>query len=518
MPNTKIKKVVVLGAGSAGFMAAGAVKITCPDLEVVVLRSPDIKIIGVGEGSTVVLTHFLHGFLKVDFREFYQVARPTWKLGLHFIWGPRKFFNFSFPIYLTNKVPGLPRETAFYCFDQEEYGDVYTMMMYEHRVFERSPEGAPVLHGGYAYHVENETFVAYLETHVRRMGVRIVDDEVQGVAQDDNGITALHLKSGRAESADLYVDCSGFASVLLGKAMNEPFCSFADTLFCDRAVVGNWLRSGEPILPYTTCETMSSGWAWQIEHEDRIARGYVYSSGFISDEDAEAELRRANPKIGATRVVRFISGHYRNTWVKNVVAIGNASGFVEPLEATALGVIAAQSQLLAASIAESGREIRDTYRKHYSRYVNLAWSSIRDFLSIHYRFNRRFDTPFWNFCWNCTPLHGAEPIVEYYLENGPGSLLTQLLIGPMDGFGPEGYYTLLIGQQVPSKNPYRPSEQERALFQRWQQENRNRALQAMTIEETLQYMRSPQWTWGQQRPPARSTQPQQQVVSQSFLV
>src|SRR4030095_13528653 len=121
--------------------------------------------------------------------------------------------------------------------------------------------------------------------------------------------------------------------------------------FNDRAVVGGWDRAaGEPIKPYTTCQTMNSGWCWQIEHERRVHRGYVYFSAFISDENAEREFRAACPRVGPTRIVKFVSGRYERNWVKNVVAIGNASGFVEPLEATALGVIAMQCRLLAGSL------------------------------------------------------------------------------------------------------------------------------------------------------------------------
>ena len=138
---------------------------------------------------------------------------------------------------------------------------------------------------------------------------------------------------------DLYIDSSGFASVLLGKALAEPFISFQSSLFDDRAVVGWWPRGEEPIQPYTTAESMSAGRNWRIDHETRIDRGYVYCSAYISDTDAEAEFRTKNPKVSDTRIVKFKTGRYVRGWVKNVVAIGNASGFVEPLESTALGAL-----------------------------------------------------------------------------------------------------------------------------------------------------------------------------------
>ena len=215
------------------------------------------------------------------------------------------------------------------------------------------------------------------------------------------------LASGPTVAADLYVDCSGFASALLAKTLGEPFVSYKSSLFCDRAVVGGWERADEPIKPYTTCETMNAGWCWQIEHEMRINRGYVYGSDFISDTDAEAEFRAANPRIASTRIVKFVSGRYQRCWVKNVVAIGNSSGFVEPLEATALGVIGVYSSLLADMLVNCDREIRPCQVAHFNRYHARYWDGIRDFLAVHYRFNDRLRTPFWEHCLRHTELAGA---------------------------------------------------------------------------------------------------------------
>src|SRR5205085_6173192 len=133
---------------------------------------------------------------------------------------------------------------------------------------------------------------------------------------------------GAVASADLYIDCSGFRSLLLGQTLKEPFVSYKSTLFCSRAVISEWNRTDEPIQPYTTCETMECGWCWRIDHENFISRGYVYSPEFISDSDAEAEFRRKNPRVESTRIVKFVSGRYERCWVKNVIAMGNSAGFV----------------------------------------------------------------------------------------------------------------------------------------------------------------------------------------------
>jgi tryptophan halogenase len=344
-----------------------------------------------------------------------------------------------------------------------------------------------------AYHVENEKFVRFLEEYAVALGVTIRDDTVTEVEQNEHGVAALRLESGQRETADLYVDASGFASVLLGKALGEPFQSYKSSLFCDRAVVGGWDRTAPEdmvIKPYTTCETMDSGWCWQIEHENRINRGYVYSSGFISDEDAEKEFRMKNPRVGPTRVVRFIAGRYRNFWVKNVVAVGNAAGFVEPLEATALGAIATQSRVLTNTLAECDGQVTPTIRQYFNRVQTRSSDEIRDFLAVHYKFNKRLNTPFWQHCCEATELCGATETVEFYRENGPCQWLSETL-NSANQFGMPGYLALLLGQQVGYQRRYQPGKAELQVWNAERQKLKGMAMRALTVKETLEKIRSP---------------------------
>jgi tryptophan halogenase len=489
-----VNKIIVLGGGSAGFIAALTLKSRLPALHVLVIRSKEIGIIGVGEGSTFALTRFLHDYLRVDEKKFFDIARPSFKLGLRFVWGTRPYFNYTFGPGPELMTPELPKSCGFYADEDMEYWDLYSSMMTHDRAFERAGIG-PKFHNSLAYHFENEKFVRFLEDAAQAAGVEIVDDTVLEVKQDEQGISGLVLKSGTTQAADLYVDSSGFASVLLSKTLGEPFISFKTSLFCDRAVVGGWDRTDEVIKPYTTCETMDSGWCWQIEHENRINRGYVYSSAFISDEQAEREFRTKNPKVAATRPVRFVSGRYERRWVKNVVAIGNASGFVEPLEATALGVIALQSRHLTQTLIESDRQPTTTQIACTNVDHALEWDAIRRFIAIHYKYNKRLETPFWRECWEKTDLAGAERIVEYYRENGPAPYWVSTLFTGNDQFGFAGYAALLMGQQVPFRKTHLPSESERRTWQARRQRNKEAALRAMTVKETLDLLHSPKWKW-----------------------
>jgi tryptophan 7-halogenase len=491
-----IRQVVVLGGGSAGLLAALALKRHLPQLTVRIVHSREIGIIGVGEGSTADLPSHLHGFLGIDPADFHQRARPTWKLGVHFEWGPRQSFEYTFTKTFVGTAPGLPRLLGFYAWDDCDSLDLNSALMQEGKAFKRLPNGAPLLGRSLAYHMENADFVAALEHYATVIGVLFTEGKVRAVERGPTGVASLELESGERITADLFVDASGFRSELLGTVLGEQFESFDDALFCDRAIAGGWERTTEPVLPYTRAETMNAGWAWQIEHERHVNRGYVFSSAFISDDEAEAEFRRKNPKVQKTRIVKFRSGHYPKSWVDNVVAIGNSAGFVEPLEATALFVISNACRALIYALADCECDPTQTMRDSYSRTVGRLWVEIRDFLAVHYRYNVRLDTPFWHHCQNETPLHSAQSIVDYYTENGPSvTFACDLLPSETSIFQLEGFYTLLLGQKVPHRRvkPLTPDEQ--FVLRGLRQSNTMDAQGGLDVVESLALIRGPYWRW-----------------------
>lgn len=490
-----IQNVLVLGGGSAGFLAALTLKTRIPALAITILRSKEIGIIGVGEGTTVAVPKHLHSYLNFDPGEFHRQADPTWKLGIRFLWGSRPFFDYTFNYQMDWKWERLSKNNGYYCDEACAYADQPSALMSHNKAFVRQANGDPLIGRDFGYHIENEKFVTYLEGKATERGINIVDDTVADVRQDDQGIAALHLTSGAMLAADLYVDCSGFRSLLLGQTLGERFISFKPTLLCDRAIPGGWQRTDEPIKPYTTAETMNAGWCWQIEHLTRIIRGYVYSSDFISDEEAEREFRQKNPKVESTRIIKFPSGRYDRSWVKNVVAIGNASGFVEPLEATSLAVICDESRLLAESLVDCERQPGPTLKESYNHISARAWDTIRYFLGMHYKFNTRLDTPFWRACREKADLGPAESIVDYYRDNGPSTYGRTALLRINDIFGMEGYLCMLVGQRVPYRKTWQAPVSERQIWNGIRAEHRAKALTGMTIPEAYQAILSPEWRW-----------------------
>ena len=491
-----IQNVVVLGAGSAGLIAAISLKCKLPMLNVRIVRSPDIGVIGVGEGTTPTLPNHLFQYLGINRKFFYANAQPTWKIGIRLVWGPRPHFYYPLLREVELQRADLPMTNGYYCQEDCSIIGQLTALMENGKVFMRNTDGSPNMHAGIGFHIENKKLVDTLETIARSLNIEFIDARVAGATRGKMGIDSITLDDGRQIAADFFIDSSGFRSELMGKALEEPYIPFDKTLFCDRAVVGGWERTTEPILPFTTSETMDAGWCWQIEHEHYVNRGYVFCSSFISDDDARAEFRRKNPKLPDNlRVVKFRSGRYRRAWVDNVVAVGNACGFVEPLEATALMVVCAQCQSLCNFLAISRLSPTPTLQSLYNTAFAIAWDEIRDFLGLHYKLNTRLDNPFWRHCREDTDLSGIQDVMDFYQENGPSPLCQHLLKFTQSPFGADGFLSMFVGNQAPYRNSYQPSPQEQSIWHNHRSTLRAQASTALTVKEALGYIRHPAWQW-----------------------
>ena len=490
-----VERVLVLGGGTAGLLTASALKKKIPQLGVTVLRSNDPGVIELGEGTRPDFRELVHRYLGIGLPEFYRGAAPTPMLGIRFLWGPRPSFNLTFGSNVLHQPDGLSRPLGFYCDEDMDDLCASSSLMSACRAFPQADDGSLVIVEDMAYHVDHRRLIPFLESYATRLGVELRDETIRQVERDEQGVAGLVAASGVTYEADLYVDSSGFRSLLLGQALDEPLVSYQATLFCDRAVIGSWERSrSEPIRPYTTAETMNAGWCWQFEHEHSLARGYVYASDFLTDEEAEQEFRAKAPRVEASRLVKFAPGRRRNAWVKNVVGVGSAVGFVEPLEATALMVISQDARLLTEILLDTRLNPGQAARV-YSMKSAVSWDAIRDFLALHYRFNTRLDTPFWLACRADIDLCGAAELVSYYQEEGPNSWGANILPPTHTwlGFTADSSYTLLLGQRVPYRKTYQPSDDELRELASIRLENRALALNAFEPSRALQVFRDPRF-------------------------
>jgi len=444
-----IRTVGIVGGGSAGLLAALALARDPRGLKVSLIESPKIPAIGVGESTTPALAQFLHRRLRIDPTELFRAVRPTLKLGIQFHWG-KDGTSFPFPFEGDDVLDawffdGAPqRQSNGSAWMAASKGPVYR---------EDGALVSRVAETNHAYHLDNRALLAALRQWAAGR-IQFVSASIATVDRGaDGGIQALRSDDGRTLEYDLYVDCSGFRSLLLGGALEVPFRSYSSSLCTDRALHGV-VRTGSTGPPYTEARTMSAGWRWTIPLREENHVGYVYASSFLDDDGAERELRASAPGIEDLALVRFRSGRHRDFLAYNVVALGNAYAFVEPLESTALHMLAYQlDALLDGWPFGPGRE---PARRLLNEEIGRAWDGVRAFLAVHYRFNQRLETPLWRWARAECDLVGNEAILEHFADCAPMSMRAdrQLLERAhfhAPGFGPFAYDCLLLGQGVPTR-------------------------------------------------------------------
>jgi tryptophan 7-halogenase len=492
-----ISSVLVVGEGSAGLLAALALKTQFPQLDVQILASTRKPIIGVGESTTGSIPFFLHSNLDLEPRRFHRAVRPTWKVGLRFErWGAdaSNSFNFAFDKQILRQDHRLPLRRGVY------YGALGRDLALSSALIRRHK--SPILRDSvtgehrfypFGYHIENQRFTAFLATVARERGIRFHDGELRQIFTDESGaVSSIQIDTGESYTADFFVDCTGFSSRFLNH-LGVKFISYSDALACDTAIVGEWERD-EPIRACTTCTTMECGWMWRIEHIEKINQAYVFSSNHISEDDARAEyLRETRRSPSQVRTIRFPSGRYETCWVKNVVAVGNSSGFVEPLESTGLHMISSQVRWLIRDL-ELGLLCLSAARiANYNVQAAQRWDDVRDFIAIHYKFNRASGSEFWRWCNSSIPLGALQGFVDTYEEVGP-ALASMIpdpgergfnVLPPWSIFGFAGYLTLLVGMRVPTRvSPAIDEEDRRRCDELWGLLDET-AKNALTIDEAI---------------------------------
>ncbi len=401
------RRIVVLGGGTAGWMAACLIahRWGSRGSTVTVVESPDIGIIGVGEGSTPQLKA-MFDTLGIAEADWMPACNATYKTGIAFHgWSSRAGFDRYFHPFATN----LDHHTASkFFFNTRARRTGRNVCAHPDRFFlparlaaeRRAPLAPPhfPFEIGYGYHFDATLVGLFLRGHaVAKLGVIHLERTVRSVAIDARGhVEALRCDDDERIDGDFFIDSSGFRGVIVQEALHEPFQSFADNLFNDRAVAMPTPSDPGPLACETRATALSAGWVWKIPLTNRTGNGYVYSSAHLSADQAEAELRA---HLGVTdsappvRHLRMKVGQVARSWVRNCVAVGLAQGFIEPLEATALHIVQATVEGFIDTF-EAG-EFTDAQATKFNTAIAARYEGIRNYIVAHYRFNQRAESDYW---------------------------------------------------------------------------------------------------------------------------
>ena len=421
-------RVVVLGGGTAGWMtAAGLAKLLPSQCSVHLVESEDIGIVGVGEAT---LPH-IRGFVErlgIDEAAFMKATHATYKLGIDF----RDFGSIGTSYIHPFGSFGEPVAGVgfhHYWLELERQGMAqpigdYSLAVQAAAANRFQPPGRDdslASSYGYAYQFDATLFGPFMREFGIEHGVKRTEGKVTSVERDgeSGNVTALILESGERIEGDLFVDCSGFRSLLLGDELDEEWEDWTHWLPCDRAAAMPCAHVSEDIQPYTTATAMPAGWRWRIPLQHRVGNGYVFASSFLSEDEAcDAIIKAAEgSQLADPRILRFRPGRRKKSWSHNVVGVGLASGFLEPLESTSIYL----SQMAITYLIElfpTGAAIEPADRDEFNRLVDMEYDRVRDFLILHYNATTRDDSAFWDHVRTMTLPDTLEGKMELWREAG----------------------------------------------------------------------------------------------------
>jgi tryptophan halogenase len=412
--SNRIRHITIVGGGTAGWMSAVFLvtrfghMTRSQGMRVTLIESPNVPTVGVGEATVPSMTLWLSQ-MGIDEDEFFLRCNASFKLGVRFVnWdhdpdgSPRDFIH---PFQgVTSKIRDINAGYYFHRFQntdgQADASDALTPCRAVINA-RRAPRGLvrdAKSDLRYAYHLDAGLFAKLLKEKALERGVEYIQDDVDEVTLDGKGfVDTLTLRARGRFPVELVIDCTGFKGLIIQEALGEPFESYGKSLLCDRALAVQIPHADVTKLdPFTQSTALGAGWSWRVPLYSRIGTGYVFSSAFRSDDEATEEfLRHLGPAAqGATpRALAMRVGRSRRTWVANCVAVGLSSGFIEPLESTAIYLIDRSLAYLAEYFPD--RTFDPALMRRYNKVVGEAYAEIRDFIVLHYRANNRSDTAFW---------------------------------------------------------------------------------------------------------------------------
>jgi tryptophan halogenase len=451
--DNRIRRIVIVGGGTAGWMAAAAFsKLLGKDfVETVLIESDQIATVGVGE-ATIPPIRYFNDKLELDEADFVRQTQASFKLGIDFQdWGTigHRYFH-AFGDY------GADIEAIgahHYWRKLQGLGEVFpledlsmpTMAAYRNKFVPPNPDPRSVLHDySYAFHFDASLYARYLRGYAEARGVtriegRIVDVHLRGT---DGFIEAVALEGGARVEGDLFIDCSGFRGLLIEGALKTGYEDWSHWLPCDRAIAAPCVTGGDGLTPYTRATARAAGWQWRIPLQHRTGNGYVHCSQFVSEDEAVATLvsNLDGPLAGTPQTIRFTAGQRRKAWNKNCVAMGLASGFIEPLESTSINFIQTAIGRLLEYFPD--RTFDPTLADEFNRLSRQEMEHVRDFIILHYKLTDRTDSGLWDYCRTMAIPDSLAHRIEVFQRTG------RLVTREGDGFAPPSWLAIFRGLKV----------------------------------------------------------------------
>lgn len=407
MNDRLIRTIAIVGGGTAGGIAASVLsKALGPAVAIRLIESEEIGIVGVGE-ATIPQIRLINTFLGLDEDEFMRATQASFKLGIQFNNWTRlgdsylhAFGDIGLPLGLLQfQHYWLRARAAGKAGPLWDYSLNAAAAM-QNRFARLDQVGTSHLTGiKHAFHFDAALFARYLIANAERRGVKRTEGKIVDVALrgEDGFIDAVILENGERIGADLFIDCSGFRALLIEGALHAGYDDWSHWLPCDRAVAVP-CEHGSAFRPYTQATARQAGWQWRIPLQHRVGNGHVYCSRYLSDDEARAVLLEnlEGKALAEPRFLRFTTGMRKNTWVKNCVALGLASGFMEPLESTSIHLFQSGVSRLVSMFPD--RHFDDALIAEYNRQTRFEFERIRNFLILHYYANERKDAEFWKDC------------------------------------------------------------------------------------------------------------------------